>query len=154
MCIGVWTLPQKHPSPLFFAKPAFKPANCPSPPFLGNSPQDIVFFRASPQPRNRIFQWTPVILKFSSFTPSLLLKVTKFLDKISQFEFLVTAEKNIFVYKLFLSLNISDFSFLCKNCNPPKKVTPLRSCQGPPSPFENLVGGSSKEVHTMYFCYR
>ena len=29
-------------------------------------------------------------------------------------------ERNIFVYKLCLSLNISDFSFfLCKNCNPP-----------------------------------
>ena len=37
-------------------------------------------------------------------------------------------EKNIFAYKLFLSLNISDFNlFLEKNCNPPplKKVTPL-----------------------------
>ena len=38
-----------------------------------------------------------------------LVKVTKFLVKISQFEFLVMTEKNIFVYKLFLSLNISDF---------------------------------------------
>ena len=35
-------------------------------------------------------------------------------------------EKHIFVYKLFLSLNISDFSlFLGNNCNPLKKVTPL-----------------------------
>ena len=36
-------------------------------------------------------------------------------------------EKIIFAYKLFLSLNISDFDlFLCENCNPPlKKVTPL-----------------------------
>ena len=35
--------------------------------------------------------------------------------------------KNIFAYKLFLSLNIPDFNlFLCKNCNPPplKKVSP------------------------------
>ena len=40
-------------------------------------------------------------------------------------------EKNIFVNKLFLSLNISDFSlfFLCKNCYPSKK---LSSCQVPP----------------------
>ena len=43
-------------------------------------------------------------------TPSHLLKVTKFLVKISQFIFLVMTEKNIFVYKLFLSLDISDFS--------------------------------------------
>ena len=57
-------------------------------------------------------------------------------------------EKNIFAYKLFLSLNISDFNlFLCENCNPPEKAPPLS--QQPPlkvevlsSPpfFENLVG--------------
>ena len=61
-------------------------------------------------------------------------------------------EKNIFAYKLFLSLNISDFNLLfCENCNPRlKKVTPLS--QQPPSKirgpfkhplFENLVGGST-----------
>ena len=43
-------------------------------------------------------------------TPSYFIKVTKFLVKIFQFHFLVMAEKNIFVYKLVLSLNISDFS--------------------------------------------
>ena len=49
-----------------------------------------------------------------------LLKLTKFVGKISQFEFLVMTEKNVFAYKLFLSLNISDFNlFLCENCNPP-----------------------------------
>ena len=36
--------------------------------------------------------------------PSYLLKVTKFLGKISRFEFLVMAEKNIFAYKHSLSL--------------------------------------------------
>ena len=52
--------------------------------------------------------------------PSHLLKVTKFLVKILKFKFkfLVMTEKNIFVYNLFLSLNISDFSlFLYKNSN-------------------------------------
>ena len=44
--------------------------------------------------------------------PSHLLKVTKLLGEISQFEFLVMTEKNIFAYKLFLSLNISDFNLL------------------------------------------
>ena len=35
-------------------------------------------------------------------------------------------EKNIFAYKLFLSINISDFNlFLCENCNPPRKIHPL-----------------------------
>ena len=42
--------------------------------------------------------------------PSYLLKVTKSLGKISQFEFLVMTEKNISAYKLFLSLNASDFN--------------------------------------------
>ena len=41
--------------------------------------------------------------------PSYRLKVTKFLGKISQFEFLVIIKKKFFAYKLFLSLNISDF---------------------------------------------
>ena len=39
-----------------------------------------------------------------------LLKLTKFVGKISQFEFLVMTEKNVFAYKLLLSLNISDFN--------------------------------------------
>ena len=67
-------------------------------------------------------------------TPSYLLKVTKFFIKISQFEFIVMTEKNIFVYKLFLLSNISDLSlfFFCKNCNLPlKKVTSLFSSNPP-----------------------
>ena len=72
------------------------------------------------------FSERPKYQSFSSLTPSCLLRVTKFLAKISQFEFLVMTEKNIFVYKLFLPLNISDFFFFfCKIANPLKKVTPL-----------------------------
>ena len=37
--------------------------------------------------------------------------MTKFLVKLSQFKFLINTDKNIFVYKLFLFLNISDVSF-------------------------------------------
>ena len=40
----------------------------------------------------------------------LFLKVNKFLGKISQFEFLVMTEKNIFAYNFFLTLNISEFN--------------------------------------------
>ena len=40
----------------------------------------------------------------TTLTPSNLLKVTKFLLKTPQFKFLVITEKNIFIYKLFLSL--------------------------------------------------
>ena len=71
--------------------------------------------------------------------------------------------KNIFVYELLLSLNISDFSFFCKNCNPhpPPPPTPYKGhiplSQQPPqkigilsSPplffFENLVGGSTIDM--------
>ena len=46
--------------------------------------------------------------------------------------------KNIFVYKLFLSLNVSNFSlFLCKNCNSPDKGHSLLS-QEPPLKMEIL----------------
>ena len=55
------------------------------------------------------FSEPPKYSNFSSLIPSYLLKVTKFVVKISQFEFLVMTEKNIFVYKLFLS--DSDFRF-------------------------------------------
>ena len=68
-------------------------------------------FSVNSPPKRHIFQWTHKIWKFSSLTPSYLLKVTKFLVKISQFKFLVITEKNISVYKLFFALNISDFIF-------------------------------------------
>ena len=61
--------------------------------------------------------------------------------------------KNIFVYKLFLSLNISDFSlFLCKNCNAPpplKKITLSKQSSSKNGDtvraplFENFLGGST-----------
>ena len=49
---------------------------------------------------------TPKVLKFFILNTI----VTKFLGKFSLFEFLVLAENNIFAYKLFFSLNISDFN--------------------------------------------
>ena len=95
--------------------------------------------------------------------PSFLLRITKFLIKLFQFELLVMTEKNIFAYKLY---------FLCENCNPPWKRLPALSEQ-PPSkrwgpvkatPFENLVGGSTPPpppppkqkgagVHTMHWVF-
>ena len=56
---------------------------------------------------------------FSSLTPCYLLKVTKFLVKISQTDFLVMTEKNIFVFQLFLSLNFSDFTRTWRSCQAP-----------------------------------
>ena len=72
-------------------------------------------------------------------------------------------EQSILVYKLFLSLNLPDFSFFLLNiCSPPlKKVTPL-FLSNPPlktevlsssPPFENLVdlvGGSTTTTPPPY----
>ena len=81
MCIGVSAHPQKHQPSLFFAKP-----------LINQKIAKLKFF----------------ILNFISSFKSL--KATKFLVITSQFKFLFVTEKNIFVYELFLSLNISDFS--------------------------------------------
>ena len=84
----------------------------------------------SPLLKIRFFSEPEIYSSFSFLTPSNLLKITKFLVKVSQFEFFVMTEKNRFVSKLFLSLNISDIVYLlCKNCTTPppplEKVTPL-----------------------------
>ena len=49
--------------------------------------------------------WNPKMLKFFVLNPILSFKSNYFLVKISQFEFLVMTEKNIFGYQLSLSLN-------------------------------------------------
>ena len=96
--------PQKHhPSSFRILRPP-KSANCPSLPFSGNYPIYIGFSWPSPPPlpKTWIFRWTPKILKFFiSFTPTYLLKVSKVLVKITQFEFLVVTEQSNLVYKLF-----------------------------------------------------
>ena len=71
--------------------------------------------------------------------------------------FLVMKEKNIFVYKPFLALNISDLSlYFCKNCKPPGKrhhlfrSSPLLKIEILSSTplFENLGGGSAPTTST------
>ena len=59
--------------------------------------------------------------------PILSLRLTKFLVEISQFEFLFTTEKNIYVYKLLFVIKYLRFY------NPSFQATL----------FENLVGGST-----------
>ena len=97
--------------------------------------------------------------------PSYLLKVTKFLSKISQFELLVMTKKNIFAYKLFFVITYFRFYFLCEIANPPPpplKKSPPPSQQPPlkvealsrPPLFENLVGGSTPPAERgMYTTY-
>ena len=60
-------------------------------------------FREPPPPRKFVFfSKRPKSLSSLSLTPSYLLKVTKFLIKISYFKFSVMTEKNIFARKRFL----------------------------------------------------
>ena len=152
MCIGISTPLQKH-HPLSCQPPPLKSANCPSPlPFLGNPPSILVFRDCSF--KVGFFSEPPKYQSFLSLTSSYLLKVTKFLVKISQFKFSVMAEKNIFAYHFSLSINISDLNlFLTKNCNPPP-LTP----QPPPllkiwlevqPPPPNKKGWRWGGVHTV-----
>ena len=100
-----------HPFPLKYAK-------CPSLPssFQAIAPSILVFSPIPPPPppiKIWFFSEPQKYLSFSSLTPSYLLKITKFLVKVFQFKFFffVMTEKNIFVSKRFLSLNISHFTW-------------------------------------------
>ena len=75
---------------------------------------------------------------FLPLTSSYVLRVTKFLVKLSLLEFLT--EKNTFVYKLFYHkiFQILDY-FLCKNYNSPLKISPPLSHQ-PPAPVWKFGG--------------
>ena len=104
-------------------------------PLFRRFPPQYWFFHDPPR-KNRIFQWNPKIFpkvsknipkSFSSLTPSYLSKITKFLVKVSQSEFFVMTEKNIFVSKLFLSLNFQIFIFYVKITTLPRKDHPLFS---------------------------
>ena len=98
----LWYQPHlKNTNPLFLAKPL--PLNLQSvqTPFLRQLPP-LDCFLHQPPPKNRFFSKHQKYSSFSSLTPSYLLKITKFIVKISQFEFLVMTEENIFVYTLFL----------------------------------------------------
>ena len=93
-----WVIKPSQHHPLFLAKSPLKSANCPSTLFR-KSPSLYQFFVNSPL-KVRFFYGRPKYESFSSSTSSYLLEVTKYLIKISQFEFLVMIGKNIFDYKL------------------------------------------------------
>ena len=87
----------KNTTPFFLTNPTpLKPRNCPSPPpvFRQSSPI-YCFFKISPI-KVGSFSEPQKYYSFWSLIPPYLLKVTKFLGKISQFEFLDMTEKNIF----------------------------------------------------------
>ena len=109
----------------------------------------LYMFFVNPTLKVGFFNEHPKYFKFFVLNPSYLLKVTKFLVKISKFEFLVMTEKNIFVYKL-LSLNISGFTlFLCKNYNPPPPPLFWKLGRRFNPPAERGQGGWGEGVHTM-----
>ena len=99
VCIEASSPLQKHQAP-----PYLNLQTVQAPPFLGNSPYTLVFLEAPPKTE---FFCEPH--NFSSLIASHLLKLTKFLVKISQFKFLIVTEKHF--YKLFLWLNISNFIY-------------------------------------------
>ena len=121
---GINPLPSKTPHPLFLANPPAPPVyidKLSNPPFLGNPSLYIGFsWTTTPPPKSRIFQWSPKILKFFKLNTILAFK-TKFLVKISQFEFLVMTEK-IFLLTNFFK-NISDYNlfFYVKIAAAPQK---------------------------------
>ena len=107
----------------FPAKSHLKSANSQSPPLLGNLPP-LYWFFVNPPLKVVFFSEPPK--SFSSLALSYLLKVTKFLVKISWFEFLVMTEKNIFSpINFFFAIKYFTFYFFCvKILTPVKKVTP------------------------------
>ena len=124
-----------------------------SPPPL-KSANGFSWHPAPPPPKHRIFQWTSKILQLFILNPRYyLLKVTKFIVKIYQFELLVLTEKNTFGYKIFFVIKYFFqvlVYFFCKNYTPQGKGQPLfpRNSSknwGPvklPPSFWKLVRGS------------
>ena len=130
-CALGYQTPSKTPL-LLSCQAHFKSSNCPSP--LLGSPLYISFLETPPL-KLGFFSERPKYQCFSFLTLSYLLKVTKSIVKICQFEFLVMTEKNVFVHKNFLSLNISDSLFVVKLQPPWKNYPPLKVEVLPSPPF-------------------
>ena len=118
--------------PLFLAKPLslLNLQTVQAPHLLGNPLPLYWFFVNTLPPKNRIFQWNPKNIKvFHPKPPSYVLKLTKFLIKKISVWILSYDRENIFVCKLFFSLNISGFRlFFMQKLHPSlplKKVTLL-----------------------------
>ena len=111
MCALGYQPPSKKPP--FFAKPSPSSiCKLSKPPLFRQFSPYIFVFREPPPtppsspPKIGLFSEPPQY-NFSSLNLPHDLNLTKFLAKISHFNFLVMTEKNNFVDKFFLSLNIS-----------------------------------------------
>ena len=110
--VGIgYQLPSEKHHHLFFAKlPLNQQTVQAPPPSFSQSPLCIGFSR--PPLKVRSFHEPQKYESFSSLIPSYLLKVTKFLGKISQFEFLVmTEEKSLSAWSSYHEIS-SRTSFL------------------------------------------
>ena len=111
MCALGYQSPSKKPP--FFAKPSPSSiCKLSKPPVFRQFSPYIFVFRdpprpSPPPPKIGLFSEPPQYYNFSSLNLPHDLNLTKFLAKISHFNFLVMTEKNNFVDKFFLSLNIS-----------------------------------------------
>ena len=139
MCITVSSPPLKSTMPSFLPSLPLnrQTAQAPhshTPVFKAILPSILVF--REPVPLKVVFfSEPPKYSRFSSLIPSYLLKVTKFLVNISWFEFLFMTDKNIFDYKLFWSLKISDFNLFrvkIRTLHPLKMSTPPFYPSNPP----------------------
>ena len=106
MCALGYQPPSKKPP--FFAKPSPSSiCKLSKPPLFRQFSPYIFVFREPPLPKIGLFGEPPQYYNFSSLNLPHELNLIKFLAKISHFNFLVMTEKNNFVDKFFLSLNIS-----------------------------------------------
>ena len=89
VCIGVST-PLKNIPTLFRQAPPLNLQTAQATHFYAIHPYILVLYESSL--KNRIFQWTPIILKIFILNP-----IIKFLVKIFQFKLLVMTEKHFYL---------------------------------------------------------
>ena len=133
-CIGVSTTP---PPPLqtsshsFLTSPSLNLQNVHAPFFTQFPPQYWLF--VTPLKIRQFFREPQKYSSFSSLTQFDLLKITKFLVKVSQFEFFVMTEKNIFIYRRSCHKQFQILVYLLrKKCIIPLKRSPPSFPPTPP----------------------
>ena len=109
--IGVLTPHQKHQPLLFCQVPLLNLKTIQYPPFRHFTP-NILGFHASPPPENRIFQWTPIILKlwqkekflFINFLPLNISDINLFFMQKLRPLVCQLSDKKYFIYQLSFAL--------------------------------------------------
>ena len=125
--LGDQPLAVKNTTPSFLSSFPLNWQTAQAPQFFRQLLPPLYWFFVKNLLKVKLFSEFPKYWIFSCLTPSYLLKITKFLVKMSHFKFLVMREKNIFdYYEPFLSLNISDFNlFFMWKLQPLEESHPL-----------------------------